>query len=46
MENEIAVRVLREILDVVRDYLPPDGIDVQTAMGKIIELVDPWPLEE
>jgi len=34
---------LEAILDVVRDYLPPDGISRREAMNKIIGLVDPLP---
>ena len=36
---------LEAILDVVRDYLPPDGISKREAMNKIIGLVDPLPEE-
>ena len=34
---------LEAIVKVVRQYLPPDGISIKEAMGKIIELVDPLP---
>lgn len=34
---------LRAVLDVVRRYLPPDGITPGEAMGEIVQLVDPWP---
>lgn len=34
---------LRSVLDVVRRYLPPDGIGAKEAMGEIVALVDPWP---
>jgi hypothetical protein len=34
---------LRSVLDVVRRYLPPDGMTPGEAMGEIIGLVDPWP---
>lgn len=33
---------LRQILDVVRKYLPPDGIPKDAALGEIIGLLDPW----
>lgn len=33
---------LRRILDVVRKYLPPDGITKDAALGEIIGLLDPW----
>lgn len=39
-----AERVLGEVLSVVQHYLPPDGGTAHDAMGKIIGLVDPWPL--
>jgi hypothetical protein len=39
-----ATTALLKVLDAVRDYLPPDGIDVQAAMNRIIGAVDPWPL--
>ncbi len=31
---------LLEVLDAVRDYLPPDGISVEEAMNRIIGAVD------
>ena len=34
---------LRQVLDVVQRYLPPDGIGLHDAMSEIIGLVDPWP---
>jgi hypothetical protein len=34
---------LRAVLDVVRRYLPPDGIHASAAMSEITSLVDPWP---
>lgn len=34
---------LLRVLDVVRRYLPPDGIDAKAAMSEITALVDPWP---
>ncbi len=34
---------LRQVLDAVQDYLPPDGIGVQEAINRIIGAVDPWP---
>jgi hypothetical protein len=37
---------LEAIVKVVRQYLPPDGICIREAMGKIIELVDPLPPKE
>lgn len=33
---------LRQIIDVVRKYLPPDGITKDAALGEIIGLLDPW----
>jgi hypothetical protein len=33
---------LRQILDVVRKRLPPDGITKDAALGEIIGLMDPW----
>ncbi|KAA9168432.1 hypothetical protein F3K36_22025 [Delftia sp. BR1] len=39
-----AEQVLGEVLAVVQHYLPPDGGTAHKAMGKIIGLVDPWPL--
>lgn len=39
-----AEQVLGEVLAVVQHYLPPDGGTAHEAMGKIIGLVDPWPL--
>ena len=36
---------LRQVLSAVQDYLPPDGIDVQDTMNRIIGAVDPWPVE-
>jgi hypothetical protein len=39
-----AEQVLGEVLSVVQHYLPPDGGTAHEAMGKIIGLVDPWPL--
>lgn len=37
---------LRDVLAVVRMYLPPDGISPLTAMQRIVPLVDPWPQPE
>jgi hypothetical protein len=37
---------LEAIVQVVIKYLPPDGMPIKEAMGKIIELVDPLPPEE
>ena len=34
---------LEAIVDVVRSYLPPDGISREEAMSQIIGLVDPFP---
>lgn len=34
---------LNAIVQVVVKYLPPDGIDIKTAMSQIIALVDPLP---
>jgi hypothetical protein len=34
---------LRQVLDVVQRYLPPDGIGLHDAMSEINGLVDPWP---
>ena len=39
-----AEQVLGEVLSVVQHYLPPDGGTAHEAIGKIIGLVDPWPL--
>jgi hypothetical protein len=36
-------RCLRAVLAVVQAYLPPDGLDHEEAMSRIIGLVDPWP---
>lgn len=36
---------LEAIVDVVRSYLPPDGISREEAMSRIIELVDPLPAQ-
>lgn len=36
---------LEAIVDVVRSYLPPDGISREEAMSRIIELVDPLPTQ-
>jgi hypothetical protein len=36
-------RRLRAVLAVVQAYLPPDGLDHEEAMSRIIGLVDPWP---
>jgi hypothetical protein len=41
-----ARKALERILDAVRAYLPPDGIDAKEALSRIIAEVDPWPLEE
>lgn len=38
-ENE-----LKKVLEVVRKYLPPDGTNIDEAMGEIIAIVDPWPV--
>ena len=38
------VERLEAVLDVVRRYLPPDGIDAAEAMSEVVALVDPWPL--
>jgi hypothetical protein len=37
---------LRAVLEVVRRYLPPDGIGEKRALSEIIGLVDPWPALE
>jgi hypothetical protein len=42
-QEQIYKQRLEAVLDVVRRYLPPDGVSAHDAMGKIIELVDPWP---
>ena len=34
---------LEAIVSVVCCYLPPNGMDIKTAMSKIIELIDPLP---
>ena len=34
---------LEAIVRVVCCYLPPNGMDIKTAMSKIIELIDPLP---
>ena len=39
-----AEQVLEDILQIVRQYLPPDGIGIHPAMSEIIGCVDPWPL--
>jgi hypothetical protein len=36
---------LEAIVDVVRSYLPPDGISREEAMSQIIALVDPLPAQ-
>ena len=36
---------LEAIVDVVRSYLPPDGISREEAMSQIIGLVDPLPAQ-
>jgi hypothetical protein len=36
---------LEAIVDVVRRYLPPDGISREEAMSQIIGLVDPLPAQ-
>jgi len=36
--------VLLEILAIVNNYLPPDGIEIKDAMSQIIKCVDPWSL--
>lgn len=40
-----AEQALRQVLDVVQRYLPPDGPSVMDAMSEIIGIVDPWPLD-
>lgn len=39
-----AESVLLQILGVIQQYMPPDGLSVADAMQQIISLVDPWPL--
>jgi hypothetical protein len=34
---------LRDVLAVVQEYLPPDGLDAEEAMSRITALVDPMP---
>lgn len=34
---------LNQILWVIQDYLPPHGIDINTAMSRIISIIDPGP---
>ncbi len=46
MLTDVYEQRLREVLAVVSQYLPPDGISVDEAMSKIIGLVDPWPQGE
>ena len=43
-DSSKAEQVLGEVLSVVQHYLPSDGGTAHDAMGKIIGLVDPWPL--
>jgi len=40
-----AEKALNEILDIVHMYLPPDGIDAEEAINRIIEVIDPWPVD-
>lgn len=42
--EQVAEHALRRVLEVVRGYLPPDGMLASAAMSEIIALVDPWPL--
>lgn len=41
-----ARKALERVLEAVRAYLPPDGIDAKEAMSRVIAEVDPWPLRE
>lgn len=41
-----AVAALTQILGIVQNYLPPDsGMTADDALGQIIAVVDPWPLD-
>lgn len=39
-------KLLEQVLEVVQQYLPPDGIDAKEAMYRIVGLVDPMPEEK
>lgn len=42
--ENIAEKALEEILSIILEYLPPDGLDPKSTLSRIIGVIDPWPL--
>ena len=42
----VAEQALLKVLHAVQHYLPPDGVSARATLTTIIEVVDPWPLNQ
>ncbi|WEE79397.1 hypothetical protein LZ683_08585 [Comamonas testosteroni] len=42
----VAEQALLKVLHAVQHYLPPDGVSARDTLTTIIEVVDPWPLDQ
>ena len=43
--RNVAEESLAKVLQACNEYLPPDGINANSCISKILAVVDPWPLK-